>query len=106
MNNEKKLANFEREYYAEINNYAVTERDLIDQKINPKYLSYEVFLRKNFGDFLSNAKAIDDFDSHAKRSVEKLSKDKLDNSELANIMTEIESSEFDDNLDTIIHSKR
>ena len=106
MEKSKKLSDFEKEYYAEINNYAVTEKDLVEFKINPKYLSYEVFLRKSFGDSLSNSKGLDDFDAHAKRSVEKVSKDKLDNSELLNIMTEIESSEFDDNLDTIIHSKR
>ena len=38
--------------------------------------------------------------------VEKLSKDKLDNSELTNIMNDITTSEFDDNVDAIIHTKR
>ena len=106
MENEKRLADFENEYYAEINSYEVTDKDLVSVKINPKVLAYEVYLRKAFGDSFASAEAEDDYNVDAGRKVEKLSKDKLDNSELVNIMNDITTSEFDDNVDAIIHAKR
>ena len=105
MENKRKLEDFEREYYSEIESYNVSEKDLIDVKVNPKVLAYEVYLRKSFGDSFSSDGNVDDYDAKAKRSVEKLTKEKLDNSELNSIMESIEKSEFDDNLDAIIHSK-
>ena len=105
MENKRKLEDFEKEYYSEIESYNVSEKDLIDAKVNPKFLAYEVYLRKSFGDSFSHNGNADDYDANAKRSVEKLTKDKLDNSELTAIIESIETSEFDDNLDSIIHSK-
>lgn len=103
---EKKLSDFEKEYYSEINNYNVSEKDLVGAKVHPKSLAYEVYLRKFFGDGFAQKNAVDDYDAGAKRKVEKLTKEKLDNSEFSNIMSDIEQSEFDDNVEAIIHSKQ
>ncbi len=105
MENNKKLTDFENEYYFEINNYVVRDKDLIEAKVPQKVLAYEVYLRKAFGDSFAKTTADDDYDGLAKRKVEKLTKDKLDNSELTAIMEEINTSEFDDNLDVILRSK-
>lgn len=104
MDNEKKLTDFENEYYFEINNYVVRDKDLIAVKVPQKILAYEVYLRKAFGDAFAKTSVDDDYDGTAKRSVEKLTKDKLDNSELTTILEDINHSEFDDNLDIILRS--
>ena len=104
MESSKKLTDFENEYYFEINNYVVRDKDLIDAKVPKKVLAYEVYLRKAFGDAFAKTTADDDYDKSAKRKVEKLTKDKLDNSELTAIMEDINTSEFDDNLDVILRS--
>lgn len=104
MEKSKRLKEFEQEYYQEINMYDITEKDLFSLKISPKLLAYEVYLRKVFGDSLANNN-IDDYDDSAKRKVEKITKDKLDNSVLNSIVEDIDKSEFDDNLDAIIHSQ-
>ena len=101
----KKLTDFENEYYFEINNYVVRDRDLIEAKVPQKLLAYEVYLRKAFGDCFSRTSCEDDYDGSAKRKVEKLTKDKLDNSELTTILDDINKSEFDDNLDVILRSR-
>ena len=103
MESSKKLTDFENEYYFEINNYVVRDKDLIDAKVPKKVLAYEVYLRRAFGDAFAKTTA-DDYDKSAKRKVEKLTKDKLDNSELTAIMEDINTSEFDDNLDVILRS--
>ena len=36
MENKHKLEDFEKEYYSEIESYNVSEKDLLDAKINPK----------------------------------------------------------------------
>ena len=105
MDNEKKLTDFENEYYFEINNYVVRDKDLIAAKVPQKVLAYEVYLRKAFGDTFAKITADDDYDSSARRRVEKLTKDKLDNSELMSILEDINTSDFDDNLDIILKSK-
>ena len=105
MEKTSKLTNFEKEYSYEISSYAVSEKELLATKINPKVLAYEVYLRKALGDSLVGKENGDDYDANVKRSVEKVSKDKLNNDELNNVMKDIEKSEFDDNLDAIIHSK-
>lgn len=104
MESSKKLTDFENEYYFEINNYVVRDKDLIDAKVPKKVLAYEVYLRRAFGDAFAKTTADDDYDKSAKRKVEKLTKDKLDNSELTAIMEDINTSEFDDNLDVILRS--
>lgn len=104
MESSKKLTDFENEYYFEINNYVVRDKDLIDAKVPKKVLAYEVYLRRAFGDAFAKTTADDDYDKSAKRKVEKLTKDKLDNSELTAIMEDISTSEFDDNLDVILRS--
>ncbi|MBQ4541353.1 MAG: hypothetical protein IJA23_00725 [Clostridia bacterium] len=104
MDNEKKLTDFENEYYFEINNYVVRDKDLIAAKVPQKVLAYEVYLRKAFGDSFAKTTADDDYDGLAKRKVEKLTKDKLDNSELNTIIEEINTSEFDDNVDIILRT--
>ena len=48
MENEKKLTDFENEYYFEINSYVVRDKDLIAAKVPQKVLAYEVYLRKAF----------------------------------------------------------
>ena len=83
----------------------MSEKELLATKINPKVLAYEVYLRKALGDSLAGKENGDDYDANVKRTVEKVSKDKLNNDELNNVMQDIEKSEFDDNLDAIIHSK-
>ena len=100
-----KLTNFEKEYSAEISNYAVSDKELLAAKINPKILAYEVYLRKALGDSFAGNENGDDYDAKAKRTVEKVSKDKLNNDELNGIIENIDKSEFDDNLDAIIHSR-
>lgn len=105
MENNKKLTDFENEYYFEINSYVVRDKDLIDAKVSPKLLAYEVYLRKAFGDCFSKTSSDDDYDDSSKRKVEKLTKDKLDNSELTTILSDINTSEFDDNLDVILRSR-
>ena len=104
MENNKKLTDFENEYYFEINNYVVRDKDLIDAKVPQKVLAYEVYLRKAFGDSFAKTTADDDYDGSAKRKIEKLTKDKLDNSELNTIIEEINTSEFDDNVDIILRT--
>ena len=105
MDIEKKLANFENEYYYEINNHFVKEQDLVNVKIPLKILAYESYLRKFFGDAFAKTTPDDDFDVSAKKRVERLTKDKLDNSELVRILEDIGKSEFDENLDIILRSK-
>lgn len=105
MEKTSKLTNFEKEYSYEISSYSVSEKELLATKINPKVLAYEVYLRKALGDSLAGKENGDDYDSKARRSVEKLSKDKLNNDELNSVIESIDNSEFDDNLDAIIHSK-
>ena len=41
MESSKKLTDFENEYYFEINNYVVRDKDLIDAKVPKKVLAYE-----------------------------------------------------------------
>lgn len=106
MEKSKKLNDFEQEYFSEISKYSVSENDLLSVKISKKVLAYEVYLRKTFGDSFARGDSSDDYDVKSKRKVEKVTKDKLDNSELLNIMNDIDSSEFDDNLDAIIHSHK
>ena len=105
MGNQKKLVDFEREYYAEIASYVVTEKDLVAAKVPPKALAYEVYLRKVFGDSFAHAQSVDDYDDKSKMKIEKVSKDKLNTNEFNNIMSDIEKSEFDDNLDMILREK-
>ncbi len=105
VSNEKKLTDFENEYYFEINNYVVRDKDLIDAKVPQKVLAYEVYLRRAFGDAFAKTSADDDYDKTSKRRVEKLTKDNLDNSELTAIMEDISKSEFDDNLDVILRTR-
>ncbi len=102
MENSKKLTEFEREYYSEIKRYDVTDKDLTFVKVPPKVLAYEVYLRKVFGDSFAKGDTVDDYDDGVKRSVEKLSRETLDNSEFSNIMNDIQSSEFDDNMDIFV----
>lgn len=106
MEKSKDLIDFEKEYYSEIKNFNVSEADLTELKIPKKVLAYEVFLRKNLGDSLAKFGEDDDYDANSKRKVEKVPIDKLDNSELANIISEIDTSEFDNNLDAYINSKK
>lgn len=105
MANSKKLADFENEYFNEIKSYIVTEKDLVEAKVPSKVLAYEVYLRRIFGDNFANENSDNDYDENAKRKVEKLSKESLDNSELNNILNDISNSEFDANLDIILKSK-
>lgn len=105
MANSKKLADFENEYFNEIKNYIVTEKDLVEAKVPLKILAYEVYLRRIFGDNFASENSDDDYDENAKRKIEKLSKESLDNSELNNILDDIAGSEFDVNLDIILKSK-
>ena len=102
MENSKKLTQFEEEYYSEIQGLFVKDKDLINVKLNPKFLAYEVYLRRVFGDFISSSEVVDDYDSSAGRKIEKLTKDSLDNNEINKIFEDITNSEFDSNLDSII----
>lgn len=101
---ENKIEDFEREYYSEIKNFFISKRDLLDLKINPKFLAYEVYLCNTFGDDFAEIDEIDDYNENAKIKVEKISKEKLNDSEFSDIMSDIEQSDFDDNVDKIIHS--
>lgn len=105
MANSKKLADFENEYFSEIKNYVVTEKDLVEAKVPLKILAYEVYLRRIFGDNFVNENNVDDYDENAKRKIEKLSKESLDSGELNNILNDIVDSDFDVNLDIILKSK-
>ncbi len=106
MDGQQKVSDFEREYYSEIKKYNVLSKDLVAVKVHPKTLASEVYLRRVFGDAILKSEVVDDYDANARKMVEKVSKDKLDNSEFSGIMTDIEHSEFDDNLDAIIHSRQ
>lgn len=105
MANSKNLTDFENEYFNEINNFIVSEKDLVEAKVPLKILAYEVYLRRIFGDNFAIENSADDYDATAKSKIEKLSKESLDNSELNNILNDISNSEFDANLDVILKSK-
>lgn len=102
MKETKKLKDFENEYYSEIKTFQVKENDLLEFKIQPKILAYEVYLRKILGDKFASAETFDDFDSKAKKKVEKLSAESLNNDEFNKIIEDVNNSEFDDNVDMIV----
>lgn len=106
MEKSKKLEDFEKEYFSEIKSFEVTEDDLISVKIPKRILAYEVYLRKNFGDKLAKLNDVDDYDVNQKRKIEKVSAEKLDNSELNSIISDIDNSEFDNELDSFLHSNK
>ena len=106
MKSDKKINDFQNEYYEEIENFCVSEQDIIKLKINPKILAYEVYLRKVLGDKFAGNDEEDDYDASSKRKIEKVSKNMLNNDEFNNILNDIETSKFDENVEMIIKSKR
>ena len=105
MKETKKLKDFENEYYSEIKTFPVKKNDLLEFKIQPKILAYEVYLRKFLGDKFANTESVDDFDSKVKKKVEKLSAESLNNDEFNKIIEDVNNSEFDDNVDMIVKNK-
>ena len=75
---------------------------MLEFKIQPKILAYEVYLRKFLGDKFANTESVDDFDSKVKKKVEKLSAESLNNDEFNKIIEDVNNSEFDDNVDMIV----
>ena len=106
MKSDKKINDFQNEYYEEIENYCVSEQDFVKLKIQPKILAYEVYLRKVLGDKFAGIKDADDYDERSKRKIEKVSKNMLNNDEFNNILNDIETSKFDENVEMIVKSKR
>lgn len=98
-----KIFDYEKENLSEINETNISIEDLKKCGISDEILAYECALRKFYGDDILRKTEIDEIESTDGRTITKvdLNEMQIDNQFKA-ICEEIESSEFDQNLDIIV----
>ena len=103
MQEESKLINFEKEYYIEAAEQKVTVDDLKSYGVTDLTLSAELYLISRFGNEIVEHRLDDDIDETAMAEITNLDDYDIESSLVfAEIIKKIESSTFDDNLDTAI----
>lgn len=103
MEQETLIESFEKEYFAEAVETKVTVDDLKKFGVSNKTLSGEIYLINMFGNEIVKHNFIDDVDENAEGVVTGLDEsDILFSKQFSEILNEIETSKFDDNLDTAI----
>ena len=103
MENSKIIADYEKEYANEIASVFITIEDLEKCGVSEKTLASELYLRNFYGDEIVKQKLVDDVDDKRQKTVVKIDEAEKDiDNELRQIWNDIESSEFDKNIDTIL----
>ena len=103
MDKRENLSNYEKEFSIEIADTYVSCEDLVKCGVSNKILSAEVFLRNIYGDEIFNTQGSDADSITGEKRVVKINEDEMNlNSEYKKICSDIENSEFDKNLQTIV----
>lgn len=103
MENSKLVSDYEKEYANEIASVYISIEDLKKCGISEKTLASELYLRNFYGDEIVKSKLVDDVDEKQQKTVVKIDEaEKSIDNELRQIWNDIENSEFDKNVDTII----
>lgn len=103
MEQSKLLLNYEKEYASEIAEQVISIDDLMKCGISKKTLASELYLRKIYGDEIVTQTLVDDIDLEKEKKVIKIgdTEKNIDN-ELRAIFADIENSEFDKNIETVL----
>ncbi len=103
MDKKQNLELFEKDNAYEISNFSVTIDQLKKIGIPANVLATEVYLRKYYGDVIFSATASDLLEEEKEKKVQKLEEDDMAiDKNYKQICEEIETSEFDKNLDEIM----
>ena len=103
MEKKSVLEKYEKELSVEIDQQAVTIDHLIKCGISKEVLACEVYLRKIYGDEIVASTYHDDIDETKTKSIKKVGDEERNiDTELRNVVNDIENSEFDQNLETIV----
>ena len=103
MEQKSMLTKYEKELSVEIENQTITVEHLSKCGISKDILSCEVYLRKIYGDEIIENTFHDDLDETKDKVIKKIDEsEKNIDAELRAVVQDIENSEFDKNLDTIL----
>lgn len=103
MQEEKKLAQFEKEYFIEASELNVSVDDLKAYGVTSQILSGEQYMISRFGNEIVEHTVDDEIDENARAEITSLDDYDLESSLIfTEIIKRIDSSEFDDNLETAI----
>ena len=103
MQEDNKLINFEKEYFIEAAEHKVTIDDLKAYGVTDSTLSAELYLISRFGNEIVENKIDDEVDETVMAEVTGLDDYDIESSMIfAEIIKKIDSSAFDENLDTAI----
>ena len=104
MENKKLMDNYENEFASEIAKENISIDDLKNCGVSEKVLLIENYLRNYYGDKIEKNIIVDECDSGAQKTVTKIGdEEKERDNALKEIFEEIENSEFDENLEVLLH---
>ena len=100
----KSVAEYTKEYKSEIDEHVVEVSHLQKCGVNDLSLSAELYLRDIYGDEIVNtSKIIEEVIDEKEKRVQKIGEvEKNSNNEFRSVLTDIEESEFDKNLEILL----
>lgn len=100
----KNVADYTKEYRSEIDDHMVEVSHLQKCGVADSSLSAEIYLRDIYGDEIINtSKIIEEVVDESEKRVQKIGEtEKNSNNEFRSVLTDIEESEFDKNLEILL----